>query len=461
MSTTAEHLQVEAPQDYEIEQRILGILIKHPQKMDTALDKLRDYHFANPTNKIIFKALLEIYTKQGKVSYVRLYEKLRREKLLADPEAALLALTESVVTGRELEPCIELVREGYAKRRILEATEEIERMILREEEESPERYQARAQELIFAATKMENSEDEPKELLDVLSRCYTNLVQRKEGKVPSGLSVRYPSIDMLTTGFKKKDLIILAGRPSMGKTSLALNFAANVAKRQIPVLIFSLEMDDEQIGDRFVQCELFHYRDNEGNFLIQSDEYATRLNDEQLKIVEKVYSDLYQLPIQIVDQRGLTSLDIRAKARKVKATCPDLGLVVIDYLQLIRPNDANSQKSWALQVGEIVRELRELAGEIDVPLILLSQLNRSVESRDNKRPLMSDLRDSGNIEEFADVVMFVYRDDYYYPEEAVERGTTGTAEVIFAKQRKGATGTATLRFIPEFTRFIEPSEREE
>ncbi len=461
MSMTAS-LPVELPQEYETEQLILGILIKHPQKMDTALDKLREYHFINPTNKTIFKALLDLYTKQGKVSYVRLYDKLRREKLLADPESALLSLTESVVTGRELEPCIELLREGYAKRRILKATEEIEQMILREEEETPEKYQARAQELIFAATNVENSADEPKELLDILSRCYTNLVQRKDGKVPYGLSVRFPSIDMLTTGFKKKDLIILAGRPSMGKTSLALNFAVNVAKRQIPVLIFSLEMDDEQIGDRFVLGELFRYRDRDGNFLIPSSEYATKLSDEQLKITEKVYSELYQLPIQIVDQRGLTSLDIRAKARKVKATCPNLGLVVIDYLQLIRPADGdNKNKSWALQVGDIVRELRDLAGEIDVPVVLLSQLNRGVESRENKRPMMSDLRDSGNIEEFADVVMFVYRDDYYYPDQAEERGTRGKAEVIFAKQRKGATGTALLRFIPEFTLFVDETDRED
>jgi replicative DNA helicase len=459
MSTAANKL-VEAPQDYEIEQRILGILIKHPQKMDTALDKLREYHFANPTHRTIFKALLDLYTKQGKVSYVRLYDKIRREKLLSDPEAALVALTETVVTGRELEPCIELLREGYVKRRILAATEEIEQMILREEEETTEKYQARAQEIIFAATQVENSSDEPKELLDVLSRCYTNLVERKEGKVPYGLSVRFPSIDMLTTGFKKKDLIILAGRPSMGKTSLALNFAANVAKRQIPVLIFSLEMDDEQIGDRLVLGELFRYRDRDGNFLIPSAQYATKLSEEQLKLTEKVYSELYDLPIQIVDQRGLTSLDIRAKARKIKATCPNLGLVVIDYLQLIRPAENDKYKSWALQVGDIVRELRDLAGEINVPIILLSQLNRGVESRDNKRPMMSDLRDSGNIEEFADVVMFVYRDDYYYPDQAEERGTKGKAEVIFAKQRKGATGTALLRFVPEFTRFVDESDRE-
>jgi len=151
--------------------------------------------------------------------------------------------------------------------------------------------------------------------------------------------------------------------------------------------------------------------------------------------------------------------EIRAKARRFKAEHPDLGLIAIDYLQLIKP-PAHANRSWTLIVGEIVRELRDLAGELDVPLILCSQLNRGVESRENKRPMMSDLRDSGNIEEFADVVMFLYRDDYYYPELAREKGTEGLAEIIFAKQRKGATGTVFLRYVKEYTRFIEEAKRQ-
>ncbi|HLT57817.1 MAG TPA: DnaB-like helicase C-terminal domain-containing protein, partial [Limnochordales bacterium] len=165
----------------------------------------------------------------------------------------------------------------------------------------------------------------------------------------------------------------------------------------------------------------------------------------------------YQLPIKIVDRRGLTVSEIRAKARKVKAEEPNLGLIIIDYLQLIKP-PAATNKNWALVVGDIVREIRDLAGELEVPIILLSQLNRGVESRDNKRPVMSDLRDSGNIEEFADVVIFLYRDDYYYPERAREQGTEGLVEVIFAKQRKGETRTVQLRFIKEYTRFIDVHE---
>jgi len=257
----------------------------------------------------------------------------------------------------------------------------------------------------------------------------------------------------MTTGFKKKDLIILAARPSMGKTALAMNMAVNVAKRDIPVLIFSLEMDDEQIGDRIVLSEFFS-RKQAGELEITSYEYQTKLSDEQFMQAQEVFNDLYHLPIRIVDKRGLTCAEIRAKARKVKAELPNLGLIVIDYLQLIKP-PVDGNRNWALVIGEIVRELRDLAGELDLPIILLSQLNRGVESRENKRPMMSDLRDSGNIEEFADVVIFLYREDYYYPDLAAQNGTQGLVEVIFAKQRKGPTGTVQLRFIKEYTRFID------
>jgi len=224
------------------------------------------------------------------------------------------------------------------------------------------------------------------------------------------------------------------------------------------VLVFSLEMDAEQLGDRIVLSELFTYRQN-GQPMVTSHEYQTKLSDEQFQLTQKVFNDLYSLPISIVDKRGLTVAEIRAKARRCKAENPELGLIVIDYLQLIKP-PIQSNRSWSLIVGEMVRELRDLAGELDVPLILCSQLNRGVESRENKRPMMSDLRDSGNIEEFADVVMFLYRDDYYYPEVAREKGTEGLAEVIFAKQRKGATGVVQLRFVKEYTRFIEETKRE-
>ncbi|MCK9221886.1 MAG: replicative DNA helicase [Limnochordia bacterium] len=446
------------PYDLEAEQRVLGILIRHPERVDHCIDRLREEHFYDIRHRKIYRAIYDLYNASGQISYTQVYNRLRKNETLEDIDKVLLQLTESFVSKAELIPSIESIIDKAARRRILSAVAKIEEMVRLDTEESLSACQARAQEIIFQACQNEGEEDDTKDLLDVLTKCYRNLIERREGKVSYGLPVRYPSIDALTTGFKRKDLIILAARPSMGKTALALNFAMNVAKRDVPVLIFSLEMDDEQIGDRIVISELFRYR-GQGREVTSFD-YATRLDDEKLAVTEEVFNELYDLPIKIVDTRGLSVAEIRAKARKVKAEQKDLGLVIIDYLQLIRPT-GDASKNWALQVGDIVRELRDLAGELDLPIILLSQLNRGVESRDNKRPRMSDLRDSGNIEEFADVIMFLYRDDYYYPEKAAADGTVGQVEVIFAKQRKGQTGKAVLRWVPEYTRFIDETYREE
>lgn len=463
MSMMAESIEgITVPHDLEAERRVLGILIKHSNLIDSVVDRLTPSHFFMPHHRQIYQAILDLYTQGGRISYTQVYNRLRKEGRLSAPDQVLISLTEAFVSQAELVPSVDVLIEKEAKRRILQAAQEIQRMVLNESEEKLEDYLSRAQQLIFEATQISSEADEVKDLLTVLNKCYVRLLEQREGKKPYGLPVRFPAIDVLTTGFKNKDLIILAARPSMGKTSLALNFAVNVARppRSLPVLIFSLEMDDEQIGDRLVISELFRFRRPDGSFEISSMDYATRLDEDQFQKTQSVFNDLYELPIFIIDKRGMTVVDIRAKARKVKAENPDLGLIIIDYLQLIKPPPGGN-KNWALVVGDIVREIRDLAGELDVPIILLSQLNRGVETRDDKRPVMSDLRDSGNIEEFADVVMFLYREDYYYPEKAKEEGTEGQVEVIFAKQRKGPTGSARLRFIREFTKFVEESERPE
>lgn len=329
-------------------------------------------------------------------------------------------------------------------------------MILDDVLESLDSCRSRAQELMFRATglDLDGPESDVKNLVDVLRKCYLRLLERQEGKKPYGLNVGYPDIYAITQGgLKNKDLIVLAGRPSMGKTALALNFVVNAARRGVPALIFSLEMDDEQIGDRIVISELFKFRSSSSGQVTAQD-YAMRMDEEKFSRTQSVFSELFKLPIKVVDRRGMSVAEMRAKARRVKAEDPGLGLIVIDYLQLIRP-PVEMNKNWSLAVGDVVREIRDLAGELNLPVILLSQLNRGVESRDNKRPMMSDLRDSGNIEEFADVVMFLYREDYYYPEQARQKGLEGVVEVIIAKQRKGPTGQTNLKFYREYTRFVE------
>ncbi len=441
--------------DLNAERQVLGILIKYPREVDSVIDQLRPHHFYDLAHRRVYEIILDLYHKRGRISYTQVYNELRTERITDSPAEFLIALTESFVSLSELEPSAAILQSKYQVRRLVEAADQIRAAALGNQFDDVAELQSRAQQLIFDATQAADGEgDDARSLLEVLNKCYMNLIKRREGTDDAyGLSVRFPAIDAMTTGFKKKDLIILAARPSMGKTALAMNMAVNVAKRDIPVLIFSLEMDDEQIGDRIVLSEFFS-RKQAGELEITSYEYQTKLSDEQFMQAQEVFNDLYHLPIRIVDKRGLTCAEIRAKARKVKAELPNLGLIVIDYLQLIKP-PVDGNRNWALVIGEIVRELRDLAGELDLPIILLSQLNRGVESRENKRPMMSDLRDSGNIEEFADVVIFLYREDYYYPDLAAQNGTQGLVEVIFAKQRKGPTGTVQLRFIKEYTRFID------
>jgi replicative DNA helicase len=452
------------PHDLEGERRILGILIRHPKSIDAVVDRLRDHHFYDAAHRLIYRVIQRLYRESGRISYTQIYNVVVREGLLPNPKEVLLALTESFVSRAELAPSVESVLDAFARRRILEAAQTLEELVYRETDAATSELQARAQELIFAATRTEEGSDDVKPLADVLLRVHQHLEERKEGKVDAyGLPVMYPALDSISAGFKKKDLIILAGRPSMGKTSLALNMAVNVAKRGKSVLIFSLEMDDEQIGDRLILGECFRLRKPGGEFVITSQDYAVpvKLDDEQFDKLGSIFNDLYSMPIYLVDKRGLTVSDIKAKARKVAAALSTQGqalsLVIIDYLQLIQP-PADANKNWALVVGEVVREIRNLAGELGLPIILLSQLNRSVEQRPDRRPQLSDLRDSGNIEEFADVVMFIYRREYYFRDEPDAKGK---AEVIVAKNRKGPTATATLSFIPEFTRFVDLAREEQ
>ncbi|MBI2914604.1 MAG: replicative DNA helicase [Firmicutes bacterium] len=445
-----------SPCDLDSERRALGILIKFPAKADLVVDRLKPEHFSDPVHRRVYEAILELYNLQGRISYTQVYNRLRRDPSLTMPDQLLLGLIESFVSDGELEPSVATLVDKYGRRRILEACEQVKQMILDDVLESLDSCRSRAQELMFRATglDLDGPESDVKNLVDVLRKCYLRLLERQEGKKPYGLNVGYPDIYAITQGgLKNKDLIVLAGRPSMGKTALALNFVVNAARRGVPALIFSLEMDDEQIGDRIVISELFKFRSSSSGQVTAQD-YAMRMDEEKFSRTQSVFSELFKLPIKVVDRRGMSVAEMRAKARRVKAEDPGLGLIVIDYLQLIRP-PVEMNKNWSLAVGDVVREIRDLAGELNLPVILLSQLNRGVESRDNKRPMMSDLRDSGNIEEFADVVMFLYREDYYYPEQARQKGLEGVVEVIIAKQRKGPTGQTNLKFYREYTRFVE------
>ena len=217
--------------DIDAERRVLGILIKHPAKVDEVVDRLTVDYFVDGVHRAIYQTILHLYQQQGRISYTQIYNHLRQEGRVPSPDSALISLTEAFATTAELEPSIEALTDSYARRKIYLAAEEIQKAVLESTDEPVSALQAMAQELIFRATRLEQGGDDVKELIQVLDKCFAELVERQEGKRPSGLYVRYPAIDVITTGFKRKDLIILAARPSMGKTSLALNFCVNVARR--------------------------------------------------------------------------------------------------------------------------------------------------------------------------------------------------------------------------------------
>ncbi len=260
----------------------------------------------------------------------------------------------------------------------------------------------------------------------------------RSDKSITGVPTGYADLDEITSGLQSSDLIIVAGRPSMGKTSLAMNIAENAAVGHgVPVAIFSMEMPGQQLAMRMMASL--------GR--INSHKVRTgKLNDEDWPRLTSAISLLSEAPIFTDDSPGLTPMELRARARRLKRE-HGLGLIIVDYLQLMQSTEGNENR--ATEISYITRALKNLAKELDVPLMAMSQLNRSLEQRPNKRPVMSDLRESGSIEQDADVIFFIYRDEVYN-EDSVEKGT---AEIIIGKQRNGPTGTVRLTFLGQYTKF--------
>jgi replicative DNA helicase len=257
----------------------------------------------------------------------------------------------------------------------------------------------------------------------------------------TGVPTGFYDLDRMTAGFQAGDLIVLAARPSMGKTALAINIAENVALQEgLPVAVFSMEMGAAQLAVRIV-----------GSIgrIDQSHLRTGKLTDEEWPRLTEAIEKLRTISLHIDESAGLTSSELRANARRLARQCGQLGLIVVDYLQLMS-GSASGDENRATELGEISRGLKMLAKELKCPVIALSQLNRSVETRPDKRPMMSDLRESGAIEQDADIIMFIYRDEYYTKEACKE---PGVAEVIIAKQRNGPTGTVKLAFLKPITKF--------
>ena len=443
MISVDEFLGASIPRDVEAEQAVLGSILLEPGLIGTIREIVTPEMFYERAHEKIFRRLCDMDDDGEAIDTVTLTDRLRQQEELEEV-GGILYLTQlagAVPTSAHAEHYARKVREKYLLRRSID--EGMALMKNAAQSGDPAKVISAMQE---AAAKLSDLAAPPKEIVpvaEVLMGVYETVEKRFENRDTfrgvTGIASGYPDLDRMTAGFQRSDLIILAGRPSMGKTALALNIAQNVGKCGETVAIFSLEMSAAQLGERLLTAE--------------SGVDAGRIRTGYLEAIdwEKVtmaIGALSEAPIFIDDTPGLMVHEIRSKCRRLKER-RGLSLVIIDYLQLIaaprRPGVNRTQ-----EVSEITRALKQMARELDVPVIALSQLSRGVEQRQDKRPILSDLRESGSIEQDADVVAFLYRDDYYDRESEKKN----IIEVIIAKQRNGPVGTVELVFLKNFNKFV-------
>lgn len=428
------------PQSIEAEEAVLGAILVNPHSLGKIVEYIKPESFYKPAHRIIFKAMLDLFEKNEPIDIVTVSEYLRNEDLLEDAggRAYINDLALNVVTTANIEFYAKIVQEKEIKRALINAGSEIVSMSY--ENEETDVVLDNAQKLIFNIASQKDTTDLVP-IQDLVVSSYEQIEYRYNNKEDLvGVTTGFYDLDALTSGLQKSDLIILAARPSMGKTAFALNLAQNVAlKAKKGVAIFSLEMPKQQLVKRMLcsEAEVDTQRITSGH--MQPKDWE-KLMDAMTKFADaRIYID---------DTSGLTATDIKAKCRRLMLEEKDLALIVIDYLQLMEgggnPNDRNQQ------ISAISRALKGLARELDVPIIALSQLSRGVEARNDKRPMLSDLRDSGAIEQDADIVMFIYRDEYYNRDNIENKGK---AEIIIAKHRNGPTGNINLLFQSNITKF--------
>jgi replicative DNA helicase len=426
------------PQDVEAERAVLGSILLSNEAVYTSIELLAAEDFYRPAHRVIYKAMLDLTTRSEPVDVITLQAILKgRDEL--DPvggPGAIAALAEEVPTAANVKHYAEIVRNKATLRKLIEAATEIVHDAF-ENGDSPDVLDT-AERKIFdiALTKNRRGITPVAEVVKEAFKRIEMLYEQK--KTVTGVSTGFIKIDEMTSGLQPSDLIIVAGRPSMGKTSFALNIGSFAAlKDNATVAVFSLEMSKEQLVMRMLcsegRIDLARMR---AGFLTEAD----------WPKLAKAAGSISEAKLYIDDSGSLSVLEVRAKCRRIHAEA-GLGLVIIDYLQLMR-GSPNAQ-SREQEISEISRGLKALAKELQIPVIALSQLNRSLEQRADKRPVLSDLRESGAIEQDADVIMFVYRDEVYN-KETPDRGV---AEIIIGKQRNGPIGAARVKFFNENTRF--------
>ncbi|MBE7707233.1 MAG: replicative DNA helicase [Cyanobacteria bacterium SIG27] len=427
------------PHNLEAEAAVLGSILINSDSMNKVVEILEPQHFYSPQNKLIYEAIFTLYNQNKPYDGLSLAEYFKSRNKLDDIGGVeyLGELGLDTVLSSNVEFYAEIIRENALKRRLINAGS----IIIEEVFKNPEANVSLeiAEKTIFEIAQQKSNQD-----VQVISNLLMETVEQLEFRynnkgsytgIPSG----YYDLDAMLAGFQRSDMIILAARPSMGKTAFALNIAQNIGiEQKIPVLIFSLEMSAAQLTQRILcsEAEIDAQRARTGD-----------LNASEWEKIADVMNKLHEAPILIDDSSGVTLSDVRAKARRVKTKYPDLGMIIIDYLQLIE-DKSTSDRNQA--ISAISRGLKSLARELNVPVIALSQLSRKVEDRTVKIPMMSDLRESGAIEQDADVIMFVHREEYYDKENPEFKNK---AKIVIAKQRNGPVGDVDLLFFGSTTKF--------
>jgi replicative DNA helicase len=435
------------PHSVEAEQSVLGGLLLDNLAWDRAADLLGESDFYRWEHKQIFAAVGALINASKPADVITVFEQLQS---LGRAEecgglAYLNALAQSVPSAANLRRYAEIVRERAILRKLIAASDEIATTAFNPQGRAVTQILDEAEGRIFkigeeGSRQRQGMQSMDKLVVALLDRV--NELHENGAEEVTGVRTGFYDLDRMTAGLQKGDLIVLAARPSMGKTAFALNMAEHVAVAEgLPVLVFSMEMGAAQLALRMV-----------GSLgrIDQSGLRTGRLNDQDWERLATAVDRLRNVQLFIDETPALNSAELRARARRMaRQFGGTLGLIVVDYLQLMSGSSSGSDENRATEIGEISRGLKALAKELQCPVIALSQLNRSVETRNDKRPMMSDLRESGAIEQDADVIMFIYRDDYYNKDSK----EPGVAEIVIGKQRNGPVGTVKLTFLKPLTKF--------
>lgn len=445
----ADRKQIEAkipPQNVDAEMSLIGAILIDEDVLADVTEIVKPRDFYDRRHETIFDAMTLLFEKRKPVDLLTLTDQLKKKKTLEEVGGSsyLAELTNYVPTAAHAATYAEMVAQSAIRRRLIKVSGEIAELGY-DEDFMVQELLERAEAELFSVSE-QNTKQDLASLESILLESFDRLeeLHRNKGQL-RGVKTGYRDLDNMTAGLQRSDLIILAARPAMGKTTLVTNLAYNVATlNKQSVLFFSLEMSKEQLTDRMLadvaQVDAFDIRT--GN-----------LSDEDFAKLSEASGEMAEAPIFIDDTPGMTVLEMRTKARRAAHNAP-LGLIIVDYLQLMQ-GSGRSDGNRVQEVSEISRGLKLLARELNVPVIALSQLSRSVESRSPQVPQLADLRESGSIEQDADIVMFIYREAYYNPDTERENIT----DLIIAKHRNGPTGKVELYFHPERLRFMSLDKR--